>query len=80
MQGSPGFAGRSGAEGGSVKKRQAANDPKLEAALDELDEVLTADAISKILESLPESGRPVGSERDLLPPADRAERRDKRKK
>jgi hypothetical protein len=74
------FPRRSGAEGDNVRKRQPTADPKLEAALDELDEVLTADAISKILEGLPEADRPFESERNLLPPADRPERRDKRKR
>ena len=63
-----------------MRKREATSDPKLEAALDELDEALTADSISKILEDAPKIGRPLRSDRNLRPPADRPERRDKRKK
>ena len=61
-------------------KNPPSHDPKLEAALDELDAALTADTISKIMEDLPETDEAVRDDPERLPPADRPGRRGKRRR
>ena len=55
------------------------HDPELEAALDEVDAVLTADVISEILRDLPETDEEDGDCTEFLPPADRRGRPSKPK-
>ena len=59
-----------------MEKRHPEHDPKLEAALDELDATLTADASSEVLQDVPETDEAGTGARGLLP----RERRDKRKR
>lgn len=54
-------------------------DPELEAALDEVDAVLTAEIIGEILRDLREPDEEDADRSELLPPADRPSRPAKRK-
>ena len=55
-------------------------DPKLEAALDEIDAALTAEILSQILLDLPETDEAEVDHSELIQPADRPGRRAKRRR
>jgi hypothetical protein len=66
--------------GGIMGKRHSLRDPKLEAALDELDAILTVDVLVNILHDLPEPHEAMTDGPELLPLADRHPRRGKPKR
>lgn len=65
---------------GIVGKRQPPHDPRLEAALDELDAALTADVMGEILRDLPETDEVVSANPELPPPVYRPGSRVRRKR
>lgn len=60
-------------------KAHAMHDPELEAALDEVDAVLTVEIISEILRDLPDFDEADADSTDLIRPAARPGRPSKRK-
>jgi len=63
-----------------VGKRHRKPDPKLEAALDELDAALTADAMGEILQDLLETDEVVSVDPKPILPAHRSDVRIRRKR
>ena len=61
-------------------KRHSLRDPGLEAALDEIDAILTVDVLINILHDLPEPHEAMTDGPELLPLADRHPRRGKPKR